>query len=165
MTNIIIYIFKSSLSHSHSNFQASRLRKLNNLLEKEIFEIMNKQDIPAEARVFNSRFVNQIKNKGTEKVFEKSRLIIQAFNNLGKYKILTQALTIQRVSQRLIIALTLTISKLSLYTRDITQIYTQSRFELTRDIFILVSIEIRLSIRTVLRVILPLYKIAESNTY
>ena len=76
ITNIIVYIFKLSLSHSISNFQASRLKKLNELLEKEVFEIINKKDVPAETRIFDSRFVDQVKNKGTEKAFEKSRLVI-----------------------------------------------------------------------------------------
>ena len=80
-------MFKLSLSHL--NLQAFRLKKINNLLEKRVFEIINKQDVSIETRIFNSRFMNQIKNKGTEKVFEKSRLIIQAFNNSSKYKILT----------------------------------------------------------------------------
>ena len=44
-------------------------------VEKKVFEIMNKQDVLAGARIFDSRLIDQIKNKGTEKVFEGSRLI------------------------------------------------------------------------------------------
>ena len=115
--------------------------------------------------IFGSRFVDQIKNEGTEKAFEKSRLVVQAFNDSEKHRILTQAPTIQRASQRLIIALSLAIPQLSLYLRDITQAYTQSRSELARDVFILAPAEMGLSIRTILRVILPLYGIAESGTH
>ena len=61
-----------------------------------------------------------MKNEETEKAFEKSRLVIQAFNDSEKQKILTQASIIQRVNQRFIIALSLTISQLFLYLRDIT---------------------------------------------
>ena len=56
MTDIIIYIFKSILSHL--NFQVSRLKELNELLEKEVFEIINKEDVLAETRIFNNRFIN-----------------------------------------------------------------------------------------------------------
>ena len=101
MADITIYMSKPPLP----NFQMSRLKELNGLLEKGVFEIMNKQDVPAETRIFDSRFVYQIKNKGTEKAFEKSRLIVQAFNDSGKHEILTQASIIQRASQRLTIAL------------------------------------------------------------
>ncbi len=147
------------------NFQASRLKELNGLLEKGVFEIMETGDVPAGARIFGSRFVDQVKNEGTEKAFEKSRLVVQAFNDSEKHGILTQTPTIQRASQRLIIALSLAIPQLSLYLRDITQAYTQSRSELARDVFILAPAEMGLSARTVLRVILPLYGIAESGTH
>ena len=40
-------------------------------------------------RVFNFRFVNKIKNPGIDKAFEKSRLVIQAYNDLEKDLILT----------------------------------------------------------------------------
>ena len=72
--DITIYMFKS-LSPS-ANFQTSRLKEFNELFEKEVFEIIYIDDLFTEARVFESRFVNQMKNKETEKAFEKSRLVI-----------------------------------------------------------------------------------------
>ena len=61
---------------SLSNFQASRLKKLNKLFKKRVFEIINIEDVLIKARIFDNCFVNQIKNEGIEKAFEKSRLII-----------------------------------------------------------------------------------------
>ena len=103
-----------------ANFQTSRLKKLNELLEKEVFKIINIKDLFIKARVFENRFVNQMKNERIEKAFEKSRLIMQTFNDSKKQKILIQISIIQRVNQRLIIALSLIIPQLSLYLRDIT---------------------------------------------
>ena len=74
MINITVYITKS-LSSS-ANFQTSRLKKLNELFEKGVFEVINIKDLFIRARVFENRFVNQMKNEGIEKAFEKSRLII-----------------------------------------------------------------------------------------
>ena len=45
------------------NFQTFRLKKLNELFEKGIFEIINIKDLFIEARVFENRFVNQITKK------------------------------------------------------------------------------------------------------
>ena len=163
MIDITVYMFKSI--SPFANFQTSRLKELNGLLEKEVFEIIHIDDLFTEARVFKSRFMNQMKNEETEKAFEKSRLIIQTFNDSEKQKILTQTLTIQRINQRLIIALSLIIPQLFLYLRDIIQTYTQSRSELNKDVFIFASTEMRLSLKTILRVILPLYKIVESNIH
>ena len=126
---------------------------------------MNTKDILSGARIFDSRFIDQMKNEDIKKAFEKSRLMMQAFNDSEKHEILIQAPIIQRASQRLIIALSLAIPHLSLYLYNITQIYTQSRSELARDIFILAPAEMGLSPRTVLWVILPLYGIAESDTH
>ena len=67
-------MFKLSLSQP--NFRAFRLKEINGLLEKGVFEIINKEDVPVGTRIFDSRFVNQVKNKGTEKTFKKLRLII-----------------------------------------------------------------------------------------
>jgi hypothetical protein len=41
-----------------------------------VFKIINMADIPKGARIFNSQFVDEIKNKGTDKAFEKSRLVV-----------------------------------------------------------------------------------------
>ena len=53
------------------NFQTFRLKKFNELFEKKIFEIINIKDFLTEARLFENRFINQIKNEETEKAFEK----------------------------------------------------------------------------------------------
>ena len=74
MTDITIYVFK--FISSFTNFQISRLKKFNELFEKKMFEIINIEDLFAETRIFNNRFINQIKNEETEKTFEKSRLIM-----------------------------------------------------------------------------------------
>jgi hypothetical protein len=48
--------------------------------------------------------VNEIKGKGTNFPYEKSRMVIQGYSNDGKKMVLTQSLTIQRASQRVIFA-------------------------------------------------------------
>ena len=55
---------------------------------------MNPQDMPVGARIFNSRFIDEIKNPSTKKAFKKLRLVIQAYNNLKKGTVLTQSPTI-----------------------------------------------------------------------
>ena len=70
-------------------FAASRHKELNGLLEKGVFEIVRRDDIPQGVRLFNSRFFDQIKHEGTEKAFEKSRLVVQAYNDQEKDLVLT----------------------------------------------------------------------------
>ena len=56
MIDIIIYMFK--FMSSLVNFQAFQLKKLNELFEKRVFEIINIKGLFIEARVFKSRFIN-----------------------------------------------------------------------------------------------------------
>ena len=62
-------------------FTESRQKEINGLLEKGVFETINIADIPKGVRIFNSWFVDEIKNPGTDKAFEKSRLVVQAYND------------------------------------------------------------------------------------
>lgn len=118
-------------------FVASRQKEVSGLLEKGVFKLVNFSEIPPGARIFNSRFVDEIKNLGTDKTFEKSRLVVQAYNDLNKTSVLTQSPTIQRVSQRLILCLTPMLGdETKLCLRDVTQAYVQSTSSLNRDFFI-----------------------------
>jgi hypothetical protein len=75
-------------------FANSQQKKINRLLEKGVFIAITEKDVPQGVHIFNSRFVNKIKHPGTNKAFEKSRLVIQAYNDQGKNLVLTQSPTI-----------------------------------------------------------------------
>jgi hypothetical protein len=57
-------------------FTDSRRKEINRLLKKGVFAAIIKKDVPQGVYIFNSRFVNKIKHPGTDKAFEKSRLVI-----------------------------------------------------------------------------------------
>jgi hypothetical protein len=151
-------------------FADSRRKEVNGLLENGVFELVNTADIPPGARIFGSRFVDEVKNKGTEKAFEKSRLVVQGYGDTEKSTVLTQSPTIQRVSQRLILALAVILRKdAALYMRDITQAYTQSKTPLSRDFFIRPPSELRTALQLdegcILRVVKPLYGVPEAGNH
>ncbi len=52
----------------------------------------------AKVRLFKFRLVREIKRKTTNKPYEKSRLVVQGYNDTEKTAFLTQAPTIQRCS-------------------------------------------------------------------
>jgi hypothetical protein len=138
------------------------------LLEKGVFQFVDESVVPHGTRIFNSRFVDEVKHKGTDQAFEKSRLVVQAYNDQGKELILTQSPTIQRVSQRLILALAPTLN-CSVYVRDISQAYVQSTTHLNRDFYVRPPPEIdnilHLEKGTILKVIKPLYGIPEAGNH
>lgn len=44
-----------------------RPKEIAELLKKGVFKVVTTDDIPSNARIFNSRFVDEIKNSGTNK--------------------------------------------------------------------------------------------------
>ena len=146
-------------------FVESRKKKINDLFEKSCFEIVSISDVPHGTRIFNSRFVDEIKNIGTVDAYEKSRLVMQTYNDDGKAEVLTQTPTIQRMSQRFILTLAANMSHLNLFLRDISQAYVQSTTSLARKFFIRPPIELGLREGTILKIIKPLYEIPEAGTH
>lgn len=65
------------------------------LLKKKVFKVVTFEDVLSNTQIFNSRFVNKIKNLGIDKAYKKSRLVVQAYNNKNKNLILTQSPIIQ----------------------------------------------------------------------
>ena len=110
-------------------FEASGKQEIEGLMARGVFRFERFDPVKyAGVRIFKSRMVNEIKGKATESPFEKSRLVIQGYNDDGKEVILTQSPTIQRASQRVIVALAPSLIKMGMavYLRDITQAYTHS---------------------------------------
>ena len=58
------------------DFTSSRHKELDRLIERGVFEYVLIRDILANTRIFNSRFVDQVKLQGTPKAYEKSRLVV-----------------------------------------------------------------------------------------
>ncbi|EED15482.1 conserved hypothetical protein [Talaromyces stipitatus ATCC 10500] len=150
-----------------TRFTDSRKQEVDGLLERGVFHFVHENEVPKGERIFNSRFVDEMKNSGTDKAFEKSRLVVQAYNDEGKDFILTESPTIQRCSQRLILCLTACMVTHSLWLRDVVQAYIQSQTYLNRDIFVRPPLElaILLSPGTLLKVVKPLYGIPESGNH
>ncbi|KAI0996966.1 hypothetical protein K3495_g11217 [Podosphaera aphanis] len=147
-----------------SSFAESRRKEINGLLENGVFEIYN-ENIPARSRVFKTRFVDQIKHEGTLDAYHKSRLVVQAYNDAEKKSVLTQAPTIQRASQRLLLCFAMMIPNIKVAFRDISQAYTQSNTSLERNIFVRPVPELGLPSNTLLRIARPLYGIPEAGTH
>jgi hypothetical protein len=65
------------------------------LLARGVFNLILEDSLLLRGqRIFNSRCVDEVKGKETVTPYEKSRLVIQAFNDKGKKHILTQSPTI-----------------------------------------------------------------------
>jgi hypothetical protein len=151
-------------SISTLTFADSRRKEINDLLKRQIFEIITISEVFKNVRIFNFRFVDEIKHSDILQAYEKSRLVIQTYNDHEKTLILTQASTIQRMSQRIILVIAASINH-HLYLRDITQAYTQSQSPLNRMFFIRSLFDLNLSDDAILRIIKLLYDVSEIETH
>ena len=57
-------------------FEESRYKELDSLFDYSIFEVVDRTDLLPNSQIFGSRFIDKIKFTSTEKVYEKSRLVI-----------------------------------------------------------------------------------------
>jgi hypothetical protein len=94
----VAFKFDSIVHIALSQFAASRQKKINDLIKKNVFQSINKNDVSFDVRIFNFQFINEIKHFDIDKAFEKSRFVVQTFNDQNKNLMLIQSLIIQRIS-------------------------------------------------------------------
>jgi hypothetical protein len=155
----LIFAFISILT-----FAESRRKEINDLLKRQVFEIITISEVLKNVRIFNFRFVDEIKHSDISQAYEKSRLMIQTYNDHEKTLILTQAFIIQRMSQRIILVIAASINH-HLYLRNMTQTYTQSKSFLNRMFFIRSLLDLNLSDDDILKIIKFLYDVSEIETH
>ncbi|RAL61913.1 hypothetical protein DID88_002402 [Monilinia fructigena] len=155
---------------SHTSDSSSYTRSIPRLLcyqSQGSNHVVPLSDVPSGTRIFKSRFVDEIKNEGMDTEFRKSRLVIQAYNDIDKTTVLTQSPTIQRSCQRILVSLAASTRKngTGVYIRDITQAYTQSTSNLHRTFYAHAPEEMNLPANMVLLVVKPLYGVPEAGNH
>ena len=70
--NLHITVFLQNVA----KYEDSRQAKITSLLEKSVFEVILKSKVLRGSCIFNSRFVDKVKNKGTKNERKKSRLVV-----------------------------------------------------------------------------------------
>ena len=153
------------------DYAHSRQVEINGLLEKGVFEVVDRASVPEGTRLFKARFVDEVKFTGTANAKEKSRMVASGHNDAGKSSVITQAPTVQRMSQRAFISIGAgrLSDEVSFLMRNISQAYVQSFSSLQREFFLDPKQEIRsilgIDDDKVLRVLKPLYGIAEAGNH
>jgi hypothetical protein len=115
----VVFKFDSIVHIAFSQFIAFKQKEINELIEKNVFQSINKSDVSTNVRIFNFKFVNEIKHFDIDKAFEKSRLVMHTFNERNKNFVLIQSFIIQRINQRLIVCFIVIFSKMNLYLKNI----------------------------------------------
>ena len=64
-----------------AQYTKSRQKKIAGLFKKTIFRIVTTTDISTNVQIFKSRFVAKVKKANPDKTYEKSWLVVPAYNN------------------------------------------------------------------------------------
>jgi hypothetical protein len=165
----VAFKFDSIVHIALFQFAAFRQKKINDLIEKNVFQSINKNDVSFDVRIFNFRFVNKIKHLDIDKAFEKSRFVMQTFNDQNKNLMLIQSSIIQRINQRLIVYFIVVFSNMNLYLKNIIQTYVQLITSLNRDFFVRSSVELikhfDITSNSILKMIKSLYDVFEIDNH
>lgn len=86
---------KTPRSPENKKFSGSRRKEVDGLINIGVFIISNYNDASG-LRIYVSRFVDNLKNKGTPEAFEKSRLVFEGFKDHQGF--LTHTQTVHRAS-------------------------------------------------------------------
>ncbi len=116
-------------------FHESALSGIQGLLSRGSYEVVKPEQIPADATILKSRMENAIKTDEQGREIFKSRLIIQGHLDPGKATIVNDAPTVLRSSIRLILSLS-QMYDFPLWTRVVKQAFTQSAYQLARQVLI-----------------------------
>lgn len=122
-----------SNTKGHKKYASFRIKKTDGLINCRVFLLVALDDVRCQ-RLYGPHFVDYVKQKGTLKAYRKSRFIIQGFNDKQDFQ--TQALTVTRTSQRLLLPMARSDQNLKLKNRDVDQAFANARINFQRRVFI-----------------------------
>ena len=154
---------RDTVEDNPERFREARNREIQGLLDRGTFEVVPTTDADSH-RTYGGRFVDEIKNAGTPHAYEKSRFVVQAFNDRN-HGLLTHAPTVQRASQRICLAMCVQDPSFRFFCRDVSQAYLQSETSIQQQIYVRPPPELGLDQGHLLRVARPLYGIPEAGVH
>jgi Reverse transcriptase (RNA-dependent DNA polymerase) len=146
--------------------QRAKLAEMKGLLDKGVFEIVLREDIPAGANTLGGRYVLALKDPRTETERWKARFVVQGHKDVMKRAIVHDTATISQRGARMIFAMA-AIFGWKVWTEDVRQAYLQRSGRLSRDVFLTnlngAEAELRLKPHEALRLLRPLYGLSEAG--
>lgn len=158
----LVYALES-IEQFDPDYAKSRKKELDGLVKLGVFSIVDRSSVPSGTRIFGSRFVDQLKYDGDGNSYEKSRLVARNFRDKKAKRLPTKSPTISRMGQRVSMAVMGMDRKKKRFLRDIKQAFTQSKYNLERNVFLEAVPELNVPLGKVIRVDKPLYGIPEAG--
>lgn len=145
-------------------FMAAKQREIEGLVKRGTFEVVFKEAAPKGANIMDGRFVLAVKNKDTGAEIFKARYVVQGHTDKDKNLLVHSSTNLRQSSIRTITALA-AIFGFRVWSQDVTQTYLQSDDKLMREVYIRPTKEFQLSSDQLLRLLKPLYGLADSGDH
>ena len=111
------------------------MKEVNGLLERGVFQVVKRKDVPPDANVLTTRMVLAVKDIGTPGEKYKARVAAHGHKDIDKDNRVHNSPTIRPISLRVLLS-SAAIKRFSIWATDIVQAFIQS-FDLRREIFII----------------------------
>ena len=147
-----------------SQFADAKRKEIQGLIDRGTWKVVLKDELPDDANILKGRFVLAIKDGGTDKEIWKARYVVQGYKDHLKQSLVHDATTAGNYSVRMLVGLA-SLFGFRLYSTDVTKAYLQSAESLMRDVYIQPSKEFELGPNQMLKLLKPLYGLADSGDY
>ena len=145
-------------------FDKAKRKEIEGLIERSTWKVVSRNEVPDNANILNGRFVLAIKDSGTNKEVWKARYVLQGHKDKMKRSFVHDTSTARQFSVKLLVGLA-ALFDFRLFSTDFTQAYLQSTEELSRDVYVKPSSEFDLDPNQLLKLLKPLYGLADSGDY
>lgn len=145
------------------------VNELRGLAERGVYEVVRKEEVRSCANILASRIVVAIKEKGTDDEKYKAPFVVLGQPHIEKNILIRNTTTLKQSSVRMHVAIA-TIFGFRLWSQDVSQAYLQSAEKLMSEVYVRpykrdAEIHFRLNENKLVRMLKPLYGLAESGAY
>lgn len=145
-------------------FDAAREKELEVLWNCETSQLVNANEVPSYANTLRGRFVLALRHEGTAKETWNARFFVQGFRDKFKTFVVHDNSNAQPHSITILTG-TAAIFGFRIFSTHVTEAYLQSNDDLVRDVYIKPAAELGISSVKMLKLLKPLYDLADSEYY
>ena len=147
-----------------TEFTEAKRKELQGLIDRQVFSVVDKKDVPANANILRTRFLLVIKDSGTPEELCKARLVVRGNKDADKDTLVHCSPNIRQSSVRIAVCVAALLD-LRMWAQDVNQAYLQSDQKLQREIFVVPPPELQLPEDKLLKLELPLYGVSDAGDY